>query len=74
MYTCIVLFRYDNVVFNDRERIHADRLQGTDEIQEKKQFSWEKSKRTLEVENINSEDFLAGRPAENCEFNRRKFQ
>ena len=33
-----------NVVFSDRERVHADHLQGTNEIQEKKQFSWEKQR------------------------------
>ena len=47
MYTGIVLFRYDNVVFDDRERVHADRLQGTDEIQEKKKISWEKQTQVM---------------------------
>ena len=34
-------------MINDRERVHADRLQGTDEIQEKKQFSWEKQTQVM---------------------------
>ena len=59
----IVLFHYDNVVFIDTARLHADRLRGTDEIQDKrkKQFSWEKQTNNVEVENMNSEDFLASK-------------
>ena len=34
VYTRLVLFRCDNVVFNDRIRLHADGLRGTDEIQD----------------------------------------
>ena len=51
VYTCIVWFRlgfhYHNVVFNDRVRLHADRLQGIDEIQDEEQFSWEKQTQTM---------------------------
>ena len=54
-----------NVVFNDRVRLHADHLQGAYEIQDerKKQFSWEKQTQIAneEVENLNSENFLASR-------------
>ena len=40
-------------------------------MQEKKQFSWEKQTQVMTKLRTfnNSEDFLAGRPAENCEFN-----
>ena len=34
VYTWIGLFRYDNVFFNDRVRLHVDRLRGTNEIQD----------------------------------------
>ena len=34
VYTCIVLFRYDNIVFDDKARLHSDRLRGTDEIRD----------------------------------------
>ena len=52
--------RCDNVVFNDRVRLRADRFRGTDEIQDKEAIWFgEANTSNDEVENMNSEDFLA---------------
>ena len=57
---------------NDTVRLHADRLQGTDEIQDQETIYFgEANTSNDEVENMNR-DILAGRPAENCEFTESK--
>ena len=52
-----------NVVFNDRERVYADRLRGTDEIQDEEKIQLgEANTSNDEAENMNSEAyFLVGR-------------
>ena len=66
----MVLFRFDNVIFNDRIRLHADRLRATDEMQDEEKFSWEKQTqvmtklRTL----MNSEDFFSPRQTQEESF------
>ena len=54
------LFSYDNVFFNDRVRLHADRLRGTNEIQSRRRNNLVgriKHTGNNEAENMNSEDF-----------------
>ena len=43
----MVLFRCDNDVFNDRVRLHVDRLRGTDEIQDEEKLRWEKQTQVM---------------------------
>ena len=63
-----------NVVFNDRKRVQADRLRGTDEIQDEETIYLGEANTTSndEAENMNSEvDFLVGRLKIANQFNRR---
>ena len=56
----MILFRCDNVIFNDIVRLHVDRLRETDEIQDEETiYLGEANTSNDEIENMNSEDFLA---------------